>query len=114
MKKIALDGDFDFTDKQLARLNAVGQVEKLKDTSSGEEWLKEVSGYDVICTWGKFLGDHVIESLDKLENVLVTYPYTELGSFDSEKLAKKNVFVANARGGNRKSIVEWMMFMILS
>ena len=56
MKKIALDGDFDFTDKQLARLNAVGQVEKLKDTPSGEEWLKEVSGYDVICTWGKFRG----------------------------------------------------------
>ena len=114
MKKIALDGDFNFTDEQLARLNAVGQVEKLKDTSSGDEWLSAARGYDVICTWGKFLGDQVIESLDKLENVLVTYPYTELGSFDSAELAKRGVYVANARGGNRKSIVEWTMFMILS
>ena len=114
MKKIALDGDFDFSDEQLARLDAVGQVERLKGTSTGDEWLDAIKGYDVICTWGKFLGDQVIESLDKLENVLVTYPYTELGSFDSAELAKKNVFVANARGGNRKSIVEWTMFMILS
>jgi len=110
MKKIALDGDFNFTDEQVARLNAVGRVEKLADVSSDEEWQAAVKGYDVICTWG----DHVIASLDKLENVLVTYPYTELGSFDSEELAKRNVFVANARGGNRKSIVEWVMFMILS
>ncbi|HUS25972.1 MAG TPA: NAD(P)-dependent oxidoreductase [Nevskiaceae bacterium] len=110
MKKIALDGDFSFTDEQLARLNALGQVEKLANASSGEEWLESVRGYDVVCTWG----DHVIENLGKLENLLVTYPYTELGSFDSEELAKKNVFVANAQGGNRKSIAEWTMFMILS
>jgi phosphoglycerate dehydrogenase-like enzyme len=110
MKKIALDGDFNFTDEQVARLNAVGQVEKLGNASSDEEWLKAVQGYDVVCNWG----DHVLANLDKLENVLITYPYTELGSFDSEELAKRNVYIANARGGNRKSIVEWAMFMVLS
>lgn len=110
MKKILLDGDFNFTDQQLARLKAVGQIEKLKVVKSDEEWLNGVKGYDVICTWG----DHVIANLDKLENVLVTYPYTELGSFNSEELAKKNVFIANAQGGNRKSIVEWTVFMVLS
>lgn len=110
MKKIALDGDFNFTDEQLARLKAVGQIEKLYESATDDEWLKKVEGYDVICTWG----DHVLVNLDKLENVLVTYPYTELGSFDSAALAKKNVFVANAQGGNRKSIVEWTIFMILS
>jgi len=110
MKKIALDGDFNFTDEQLSRLNAVGQVEKLTDVASDEAWLGAVRGYDVICCWG----DHVLANLDKLENVLITYPYTELGSFDSEELAKRNVYIANARGGNRKSIVEWTMFMILS
>lgn len=109
MKKIALDGDFNFYQEQLARLKAVGQVEKLASIQSDDEWLQAVKGYDVICTWG----DHVLENLHRLEGVLVTYPYTELGSFDSEELAKKNVFVANARGGNRKSIVEWTMFMIL-
>lgn len=110
MKKIALDGDFNFTEEQLARLSTLATVEKLKEAPSDEAWLKGVQGYDVICTWG----GHVVANLEKLENVLVTYPYTELGSFDSDVLAKKNVFVANARGGNRKSIVEWTMFMILS
>lgn len=110
MKKIALDGDFDFTDEQIARLNAVGQVEKLVSVSSDEEWLNAVKGYDVVCNWG----DHILAAIDKLENVFITYPYTELGSFDSDELAKRNVYIANARGGNRKSIVEWTMFMILS
>lgn len=110
MKKIALDGDFNFTDEQLTRLNAVGQVEKINASSTGEEWLHAVQGYDVICTWG----DNVLENADKLKDVLITYPYTELGSFDSSELAKKNVYIANSRGGNRKSIVEWVMFMVLS
>jgi phosphoglycerate dehydrogenase-like enzyme len=110
MKKIALDGDFNFTDEQLNRLKTLGQIEKIPEATSDDEWLAAVKGYDVICTWG----DHVLANLGKLENVLVTYPYTELGSFDSAALAEKNVYVANARGGNRKSIVEWTMFMILS
>ena len=110
MKKIALDGEFNFTDEQIARLNAVGQVEKLETVSSDEDWLAAVEGYDVICSWGA----HVLANLDKIENVFITYPYTELGSFDSEELAKRNVYIANARGGNRKSIVEWTMFMMLS
>jgi len=110
MKKIGLDGDFNFTKEQTERLKAVGSVEKLKSVTSDAEWLDAVRGYDVVCTWG----DHVIENLGKLENVLVTYPYTELGSFDSKELAKKNVFVANSQGGNRKSIAEWTMFEIIS
>lgn len=110
MKKIALDGAFNFTDEQLDRLNRVGQTDKLPSISTDSEWLDAVKGYDVICTWG----DHVLNNLDKLHDVLVAYPYTELGSFDSGALAKSNVYVANAKGGNRKSIVEWTMFIILS
>lgn len=110
MKKILLDGDFNFTNQQRGRLEAVGQVERLGEVKSDEEWLSAVKGYDVICTWG----DHVVPNLNKLENVLVTYPYTELGSFNSDELAKKNVYIANAQGGNRKSIVEWTVFMVLS
>jgi phosphoglycerate dehydrogenase-like enzyme len=55
-----------------------------------------------------------LESLAKLKNVFVTYPYVELGVFNSEELEKKGVLVANSRGGNRDSIVEWTMYMILS
>jgi len=110
MKKIALDGEFGFTEEQMARLKAVGRVDQLDIVSSDSDWLEKVAGYDVVCTWGDF----VMGNLDKLKNVLVTYPYTELGSFDSEALAKNEVYVANARGGNRKSIAEWALFMVLS
>ena len=94
----------------MTRLSTIGQVDRAGDISSNEEWLEKVKDYDVICTWG----DYVLDNLEKLENVLVTYPYTELGVFDSEELAKKGVYVANAQGGNRKSIVEWTTFMVLS
>ncbi len=110
MKKIALDGDFNFTNEQIARLKAVGEVEKLGSNLSDEEQLEAIKGYDVVCNWG----DHVLANVDNLENIFITYPYTELGSFNSEELAKRNVYIANARGGNRKSIVEWTMFMVLS
>lgn len=110
MKKIGIDGEFNFTSEQLARLKAVGTLEAIRTADSDEDWLKAVQGYDVVCTWGR----HVLANLDKLQNVLVTYPYTELGSFDTEALAAKNVFVANARGGNKNSIVEWVMYMVLA
>jgi len=69
-----------------------------------------VKGADVICSDGSYL----YANLGKLSNVFVTYPYTELGSFSSAELESKGVYVANARGGNRKSIVEWALFMTLS
>jgi D-2-hydroxyacid dehydrogenase (NADP+) len=75
-----------------------------------EQWLKAIEGANVVCSDGSFLYDN----LSKLENVFVTYPYTELGTFNSDKLAVKGVYIANARGGNRKSIVEWAVFMTIS
>jgi len=110
MPRIALDGEFNFTDDQFTRLRKVGEVQQLEEAKSDEEWLERASDYDVVCTWGA----HVLPNLPKLQNVLITYPYTELGSFNSTALANHNVYVANARGGNRKSIVEWTMFMLLS
>ena len=55
MKRIALDGEFGFTDEQKARLEAVGQVDQLDTVSSEGEWLEKVEGYDVVCTWGDFV-----------------------------------------------------------
>lgn len=110
MKKVLLAGNFAFTDEQKVRLSKVAEV-KVDDTiSSKEELVEKAQGYDVLCTWG----DYLPEALYDLENILVTYPYTELGEFDSEKLKEKAVYVANAQGGNRKSIVEWTIFMIIS
>jgi phosphoglycerate dehydrogenase-like enzyme len=110
MKKIVLDGSFNFSEEQKARLQAVGELVQREEAESSETWLQNVKGADVICTWG----GHVLDNLENLESVLVTYPYTELGTFDSAKLAERGVYVANAKGGNRKSIAEWAVFMLLS
>lgn len=110
MKKIVITGDFPFTEEQSARLAALGEVTQTTDYSSSEEWLQAVEGADVILSDG----DYLLENLENLKDVFVTYPYIELGSFDSEKLKENGVIVANTEGSNRNSIVEWTMFMILS
>ena len=110
MKRILLAGEFTFSDEQRARLEKLATVESKTDISSREQLAEVAKDYDVLCTWGAFLP----EALEDLENKLVTYPYTELGNFDSKALAEKGVYVANSQGGNRMSIVEWTMFMTLS
>lgn len=110
MKKITITGSFPFTDSQNARLEALGEVKRVSDYSSSEEWLSAVKGSDVILSDG----DYLLENLDNLENVFVTYPYIELGAFDSERLKEKGVLVANTQGSNRDSIIEWVIFITLS
>ena len=110
MKKILLAGTFALSEEQRTRLDTIGEVDINTDIASAEQLVKMARDYDVICSWGDYLPD----CLGSFENKLVTYPYTELGDFDSKSLAEKGVFVANARGGNRKSIAEWSMFMVLS
>jgi phosphoglycerate dehydrogenase-like enzyme len=75
-----------------------------------EDFLLKSKGADIIYSDGSYL----LESLPQLRNVFVTYPYIELGSFSSQELEKNGVMVANAAGGNRDSIVEWVMYMTLS
>ena len=110
MKKIVLAGSFNLSDTQKQRLVSVGEVVSAGEASSAEDWLAKVKGADVICSDGSYL----FENLDKLENVFVTYPYIELGAFNAKELEKRGVYVANTRGSNRASIVEWTMFMVLS
>jgi phosphoglycerate dehydrogenase-like enzyme len=110
MKKICITGDFPFTEEQKARLAAQGEVKNVTGYSSSEEWLSAVQGSDVILSDG----DYLLENLEKLENVFVTYPYIELGAFDSEKLKENGVFVANTEGSNKSSVVQWVIFMVLS
>ncbi len=109
MKKITIAGSFPFTDEQKARLAALGEVSYITFSSS-EEWLDCVQGSDVILSDG----DYLFENLEKLKNVFVTYPYIEIGAFDSEKLKSNGVLVANTEGSNKSSIVQWVIFMTLS
>ena len=110
MKKIVITGDFPFSEDQINRLNACGEVTTVPESSSAEEWLENVEGADVILSDG----DHLLENVGNLKDVFVTYPYIELGSFDSQKLKENGVLIANAQGSNKNSIVEWSLFMILS
>ncbi len=109
MTKIIVLGT-NLKDDQKARLEAIGEVKYLSSPSSSEELLKQAKEADILYSDGAFL----LVSLAKLKNVFVTYPYIELGVFNSEELKKNGVLVANSQGGNRPSIIEWVMFMTLS
>lgn len=98
------------TDNQKARLEVLGEVKYFPTPLDSQDLVKQAQGGDVLYSDGKFL----LPSLSKLKNIFVTYPYVELGLFDSEELRKNGVVIANSQGGNRSSIIEWVIFMILS
>lgn len=109
MKKIVTLG-INLDDKYKKRLGLIGELSVMDAPTSVEDFLEKAKGANVLYS----NGDYLLESLPKLQNVFVTYPYVELGVFDSEVLKKNGVFVANSQGGNRGSIVEWVMYMTLS
>jgi D-3-phosphoglycerate dehydrogenase len=108
--KIVVTGSVPFSAEQVRRLQQVGRVTTAGGASSGDEWLKQVEGADVVCSDGTF----VAGNLARLHDVFITFPFVEIGSFDTDALARRNVMVANARGSNRDSVVEWAVFMALS
>jgi len=109
MKKIIVFG-VNFNDEQKNRLEKIGDVIYESSPTTSDELIQKANDFDVICSDGSFL----LESLPKLKNVFVTYPYIELGVFDSEELKKNGVLVANTQGSSRETIAEWVLFMVLS
>lgn len=109
MKKIITLG-INLNEDHKKRLETLGELETKESPNSVEDFLIKAKGADILYSNGAFL----LDSLPELKNVFVTYPYVELGAFNTEELAKNGVTVANGSGGNRDSIVEWVMFMILS
>jgi phosphoglycerate dehydrogenase-like enzyme len=107
--KIVVIGGWNLNENQKTRLANAGNVNYVEDPGSAEAWLKAVAGSYAIMSDG----DHLYGNLYNLKNVFVTYPYIEMGDFDTDKLAANGVQIANAQGGNRPSIVEWTMFMVL-
>jgi len=109
MKKIITLG-ITLKDEHMKRLQAQWDVEVLDGPESVEDFLHKTANADVIYS----NGDYLLESLPKLKDVFVVYPYVELGAFNSEELEKNNVFVANSQGWNRNSIIERVMYMTLA
>lgn len=108
--KIVVTGSMPFSAEQISRLQRIGPVTLADRAGSDEKWLKQVEGADVICSDGAF----VAGNLERLHDVFVTFPFIEIGSFDTDALARRNVVVANARGSNRDSVVEWAVFMAIT
>jgi len=109
LKKIVVLG-VSLTDDHKKRLSSLGELIAFPSPTSSKEFVSKSIGADVIYS----NGDYLLDSLPLLKNVFVTYPFVEIGLFNSEELKKKGVFVANARGGNKDSVTEWTMYMILS
>jgi phosphoglycerate dehydrogenase-like enzyme len=108
--EIVATGSMPFDAEQIRRLQRVGRLTQAGSANSGDEWLKQVEGADVVCSDGTFVADN----LERLHDVFITFPFVEIGSFDTDALARRNVVLANARGSNRDSVVEWAVFMALS
>lgn len=108
--KITLIGSFTLNDQQKQRLQKLGDVNEAGEPTSVDDFVQKAQGSDVVCSDGSYL----LDSLDKLKNVYMTYPFIELGMFDSEKLKQNGVTVSNTQGSNRDSIIEWVMFMVLT
>jgi len=96
MPKIIVSG-VALDDSQKKRLEALAEVIYFSSPNNSEELIRQTEGADVLLSNGSFL----LDSLPALNNIFVTYPYIELGVFNSEDLKKKGVIVANAQGGNR-------------
>ncbi|MGD0554302.1 MAG: Rid family hydrolase [Streptosporangiaceae bacterium] len=108
--EIVVTGSMPFNAEHIRRLQRVGRLSQASSADSSDEWLKQVEGADIICSDGIF----VAGNLERLHDVFITFPFVEIGSFDTAALARRNVVVANARGSNRDSVVEWAVFMTLS
>ncbi len=96
-------------ENQKSRLEKLGDVSYLPSAESSEIVVNAAKDADVLYSNGA----HLLESLPKLKNIFVTYPYIELGHFNTDELSKVGVTIANSQGGNRASIIEWVMFMML-
>src|SRR2546430_5956893 len=89
--EIVVTGSMPFSAEQVRRLQRVGRVTTAGGASSGDEWLKQVEGADVVCSDGTF----VAGNLERLHDVFITFPFVEIGSFDTHRLGPRKVLGAH-------------------
>src|SRR2546428_13998509 len=90
--EIVVTGSMPFSAEQVRRLQRVGRVTTAGGAASGDEWLKQVEGADVVCSDGMF----VAGNLERLHDVFVTFPFVEIGSVGTHAPGRRDGIVAYA------------------
>jgi phosphoglycerate dehydrogenase-like enzyme len=107
--KIVVTNNQNFTEKQIQRLNKLGDVTYYDALpKNGEEYLERVKGMDIICSGTAGLKD----VFNKLKDVYVTVGFVSVAFVDLEIMKKNNVLISNAPGINKNAVSEWIMWMI--
>jgi phosphoglycerate dehydrogenase-like enzyme len=108
--KIVVTEELDLNETQLNRLKALGEVTAFADQAAKpEDWLDRVQGFDVICS-SKY---GLKQNFSELKNVFVSVPVVSLNWLDTGVLKQNNVQVANAPGGNKDAVSEWIIGMMI-
>lgn len=111
-RKIVIIGNIiNLSKQQIERLRKIGQVRVVANCASLEDWQNAIQGANIICCDQK---EYLLASIYNLKDVFITYPYVEIGDFDSRRLEKQGVYIANAKGANRAAVIEWTSYMILA
>lgn len=108
--KIVVTQELDMYPDQKERLKSLGDVEFYNDIPTPEQWLERVQGADIICSGKAGLKQKVYN----LKDVFISVPFVSIGWADKERLAARNITIANAPGCNKEAVSEWIVGMVIN
>jgi phosphoglycerate dehydrogenase-like enzyme len=96
---------------QIERLRKLGAVKLYEELAEDHDaWLARTKGYDIICS-GKF---GLMQRYDQLRDVFVSLPFVGVSWLDKNVMKANNITVANAPGGNKDAVSEWIIGMMIN
>ena len=111
MTKIVVTQDLGLSEKDIKRLEQLGDLTMYKDLASTyDEWLERCQDADVICT-GKF---GLKQKWQELSNVFISLPFVGMGWFNPDIAKKQNITVAKSPGCNKEAVAEWIVGMMIN
>ena len=110
--KIIITQDLRLSEKQVKRLERIGDIKIYKELSkTPEEWFERCEDADIVCT-GKF--GLKTEKLYELEDKFISVPFVGTDFLDLARLKKRNITVARSPGCNKIAVSEWILGMIFN
>lgn len=96
---------------QKERLEKLGDIIYHETESvTSEEWYERCKNANIICTGFFGLNSDVVY---KLSDVFISLPFVGHDFLDLNRLRDHGVTVANAPGGNKEAVCEWIIAMLL-